>query len=476
MRLKFWWTPILGVMAIAFGGLPAQAQPDPFNTPPQRGGTFTSHVRPITSDAPAGPGAVEIPGFHSVANPGAKHADAATYMQPWPGLSLFENRYRRLQNSNGLWQMETNNSRRRYFAGLNAMFFQMQSPEQSLVGDTGAHRLLGAFPDGAAKTPDVDRDTVTIKSQFFVQNITGGTNFIGKRIFKFPFKTEGVRANWGFWDADDTGLETVAWWASDVFYEFALFEEFDPTNPPPFSPRGPVIPARLPNGAAVSLFFDGSFTLRYRQSAANAQITRMMRTIWESGPLRVRPMYGARYTLVREGMFFTGFDYSDTITLPFQTTLASETTSHLAGPEVGLLGTLGGDSFKVTIGSRFILYVNHERQRLNGNNFIDIFTRQTFGNQNLRFDQQRDSTHLSPAFEQTVHFEAKLFQYVPGLNRIRAIREAKLRGGLTYLDIGLIARPNKSVRYNAFPGAPRLQTKRSKFSLLAWDVGLSFDY
>ena len=51
-----------------------------------------------------------------------------------------------------------------------------------------------------------------------------------------------------------------------------------------------------------------------------------------------------------------------------------------------------------------------------------------------------------------------------------------MRGGLTYLDIGLMARPSKSVRFTAYPGSPTIQTKRSKFSLFAWDVGIQFDW
>lgn len=403
---------------------------------------------------PAGYAPAGLPGMRSVAEPASMapgaggppsapgtvlshppgYAGVPEGSLPWPSVSPFQSKLSTHFNDNGTWFWENRNGQRRYFAGIEAMLFRLKSPDQALFGDTATAGFLGV-------------DTaVTLGSR------RGGENF-----FNRPFKTEGIRFHWGFWDPTDTGFELVAWWASDVFKRI-------------HSPNGGFTVPAWDGIAGVDIDFSVETNFVYRQVAANAQITRMMHPIWKWGDdtLVLRPTYGARYFFLRERLSFDGI----TTTL-FESSLDNSVKSQLFGPSVGLYATLGkGNFLKVTLGSKFILFVNHERQRLRGDNFLD----ENAPVPAFRFQDSRADTHVSPAFEQTVHFETKLFQYIPLLNRVRFLNDATLRGGLTFLSIGEVQRPNGSTEFRAWPLRPNLKTNRTEYNVFAWDVGILFEY
>lgn len=482
MRLKHGLTPVLGAFAMLAAVTTAGAQsgrsdrgdsgPLPFAAP------GTAFVEPLTDvdtdDAPLfrannaygppmsaygpPPGGPVPGGYNAVPYDVPGYTGVPDGSNPWPAISPFESRFEEHTWMDGVWMRVTNNGRRKFFAGIQAMLFQLHKPQAKLFGDPSASKLQGPNPFG--------RDVI----------YTGSRAPWGERIFDEPFKTEGMRLNWGFWDPDDTGAEVVGWWASDVFEDFFMFPNFDPANPPAYNPRGVVVPTNNGTPAGTIMFFDGNFRIRYQQVAANAQFSRMLRPMWSwRDAVKLRPMWGFRYTYIHERMIFSGHDFFPP-TPPYRTDLTSKTTSNLFGPEIGLHTTIGSDAFRFILGTRFILYVNLDEQQLAGNNMIDLDSLPLAAGVNLGFSHRRHTGHVSPAFEQTVHAELKVFQFIPIINRIDVLKNGKIRGGLTFLDIGEIVRPNQQIKFNSFPLFPILQTRRSKYSLLAWDVGLQFDY
>jgi hypothetical protein len=487
MRLNHWLATVAGILAMACGMPSAVAQSDPFRAPTN---SLPSEVAPISvrSQSPMAyppgygpPGNVAPSGYSDYAPdptggadnwnsspPGPASGPGVPGMQPWPQVTPFEHRYSEHRNEGGLWMLRNNDASRKYHFGFAAALFQLAKPESTIFGDkfvASSRNLINAPPP-----PPNDRRFIPI----------GGSNYSFDSVFADTFNTAGLRVNWGYWDADDTGLELIGWWASQVTEDFDSFPLFNPNSPPPFMPRGFAVPTNNGQPGGTLLFFDGSHSLRYRMLAANGQITKMARTIWEwSDVVRIRPTYGARYTFIREGMFFHGYNYAPMVN-PYESFLSNDISTHLAGPEVGFHISAGGGFFKITAGTKFILYVNHELQHLNGENFVDSGS---LALQNpvpipprLPFNDSRSTTHVSPAFEQTVHAEMKIFEWIPWVNRMDFFKNAKLQGGLTYLDIGEISRPSETIKYNSFPYYPQLKNGRSKFSALAWDVGLQFDY
>ena len=435
------------------------------------------------------PGGGPVPAGYNVVPPGATGADpnycppgAAGYgygmppgFQPWPQVTPFEHQFTDHRNEGGLWTLQHNDAGRKYFAGVGAMLFRNKNPERGIIGDFDAGVALGQPTD--------------FGREFYPVN--GDSPLTQVPIFSNDFTTEGIRANWGYWDPDETGLEIIGWWGSEVKQTFATPAFFSVTNP--VATIGPTIPALQIDGSPLFLFYDGHFKAEYSQELWNVQIQRMARPIFRwNDMLAVRPMYGARYFGIRERQNINAFDFLQTPGFSFVDPMFihNSVKSHMAGPQVGLHIVLGGGGFfKVTSGTQFILFINHERQRLDGFNFgsesqrTGLLQNDPFFFDALNvppgarfFSDSRKSTHLSPAFEQTVHFEAKLFSLIPWVNRMEFFKHATVRGGLTFLDIGLLTRPSKSLSYVALPGKPSLRTDRSNFFTLAWDVGIQFEY
>jgi hypothetical protein len=92
------------------------------------------------------------------------------------------------------------------------------------------------------------------------------------------------------------------------------------------------------------------------------------------------------------------------------------------------------------------------------------------------FSQTINTSHLSPAFEQTIHLEARVLQFIPFVNRYEVLRNAKFRTGFTWFNVAEVARPGRAVRFRGIPLQPEVKPDRSKWSFTAWDFGLTFTY
>ena len=121
-----------------------------------------------------------------------------------------------------------------------------------------------------------------------------------------------------------------------------------------------------------------------------------------------------------------------------------------------------------------IVFANIEKLRMEGDNF-GTPAQVNLGGVNS-FTQTITTAHLSPAFEQTVHVEARVMQFVPLLNRVTVLKNAMFRGGFTFFNVAEVARPGRSVRYRGLPQTPELIVDRSKWSFVSWDLGLLFEY
>jgi hypothetical protein len=373
---------------------------------------------------------------------------------PYPQISPFEHRFSEHGIENGLWMHDVNDSPRRYYGGVTAMALRVRKPERALVGNPKFAFLLAVSQNAP---------------------VTIGQPYNGTHIFDKNFKTEGIRLHWGFVDADDTGMEFVAWWATDVTQQFKIGQDADASDPATTVQFAPGIPVENGSGGDV-LLFDRMYRIRYSQEAINLQFERGMTAIWKSSGIKIRPVWGIKYLFLRERMMWDGVGGGNLGGFPplFSGFMNTSIRSHMVGPQLGLRGEFGGDSFKIVAGSRFIIFGNIERLRLEGDNYGNPF-QVALGNINS-FSQTIRNSHLSPAYEFTIHGEAKVLQFVPLLNRYDFFKEASLRVGFTLFNVAEVARPGRSVRHNGLPMTPELITDRSKWSYTAWDFGLSFKY
>lgn len=469
MRLKQRLMPVLLTVAVIAAAPVAFAQ--------DRGTSESSHLRRIFGGgAPpviraqngmptlVGPNGL-LPGSGGMAAGHTQTHDPAVVngvpandgWHPYPGIDLFGERFRRFENENGLWQYETRNDPRQYYSSIGAMFFRLKQPPRSLFGDDGS------FIASRATGIDAGRPHVRL----------GSAQSDGDTSLNHPFKTEGIRLTWGFWDADQTGLEVTTWWASEIRESYSVNQSFDPGSLPAAQTMGVFIPANDGAGGG-GVFADGEFELGYTQTAANVQFNRIMQPLWQwNDSVFLHPMWGARYTFLHERMNMDAFDFIAGVgASPLN--LNSAVTSHMVGPSAGFHYSIGGDLLKFTFNSNFILYVNHQRERLDGFGFDDDLTGITpVGG---KFHDRQNRTHVSPAFEQTVHAEVPVFSWIPYINDLSFFKNARLKGGVTFLGIAEIARPNRIVDFRTAPLVPRLDERRDKWSFIAYDAQLMFVY
>lgn len=181
--------------------------------------------------------------------------------------------------------------------------------------------------------------------------------------------------------------------------------------------------------------------------------------------------------------------------------LVNEVTSNMAGPEFALrydIGDISERGFSLFGQTKVGVMLNQERIKLFGDNIGAIhrfdplsveadggFTPTeillpTADNPNPNaFEDSKNVTRVSPLFEQSFQAEFYIFDRIPVLDRVRALRGARLRAGFTWLWIGGIATPDQSVLWQANPSIglfPQIDVQRDDYSTSTVNLGLSWDF
>lgn|GEM_PF-6929609 len=392
----------------------------------------------------------QTPHFQSVLPNPIQQGNSPAGFQGWPQISPYDSRYVEHYNENGLWFRESRApSNAKYDWGVNAVFFRLRQPEEALFGNK-AFRLA-------------DSSTVGLLDPIVIGRANGSDH-----TFDNDFKTEGIAAHFGMEKDDGTGMQISGWWATDVTEQFKVGQDADPSDPAT-TIASPAIPVN--NGAAGDqLRFNRLFRIRYSEEAFHAKVDFMRRAWWGRGSLIVRPMWGFHYLHLREGLLFDGVDGPAL----FSAALSSNIRSHLYGPHLGFQAKIGSDNFRIVAGTRFILYVNSEKIRLTGSNFGNP----TIVNTGFSgsFSKSTSNTHISPAFEQSIKLEAKLFSFVPVLNRVDILNNTTFQLGFTFFNVAEVARPGRSIVFNGLPLIPAIRVDRSKWSFNSLEGGFVVRY
>jgi len=145
------------------------------------------------------------------------------------------------------------------------------------------------------------------------------------------------------------------------------------------------------------------------------------------------------------------------------------------GPQVGLQFRLGGENVSLSGKTTLALLMNNEDQELSGRGVGDPFTDLNYDN-TLRFSQDYNTTHLSPAIEQTLNFDMRLFHYIPVLRKMKVMEEARLRVGFTAMLIGEIARPQDQIVWVGQPFQPYLKEERTDWFAYGLNAGIHWKF
>ena len=106
-------------------------------------------------------------------------------------------------------------------------------------------------------------------------------------------------------------------------------------------------------------------------------------------------------------------------------------------------------------------------------------TNNTNGPSQNAFRDSKNSTHVSPLFEQGLNLQVPLFSRVPVLKDLWQLEDAALNLGWSYLLIGQIADPNDSIIYQSTPinGVfPLIGADRGTFTQQTLSIGMTWSY
>lgn len=356
MRIKHWLTTVFGTSLIAAGTLTAQAQ----------------------SPMEMAPG-MAYDGYGGA--PMAGYGPPPAY-SPWPEMSPYQNSFSQQTFNNGLWSQSENNLTRRYRLNVEYLTGETRTSD-SLIGNTKAQTYaqtiqsqIGTQQQGGGGGQN-NQQQGGILSPFLdseanarVAHPLFGAYDFGKA--KPKQNNHGARVEWGFDNADDSGLRlgfltnqgsfdynardnlpssrdtqrqfalflieqlhvinelnsqgnTAA--AAQLQSELTLLTAQQPTTIGIFNSPNQVLANNIDNLGGLPLddgslrtFSDGTtlggvtvpydleFQMKLRSELYGGNVEWMMSPILSMGSLRVRPSVGARYFYLKESFGFLGKD------------------------------------------------------------------------------------------------------------------------------------------------------------------------
>jgi len=349
-------------------------------------------------------------------------------------------------------------------------------------------------------------------------------------------KAAGFRGTWGWWNPDKSGMQLSGFFLapststlfigdprgfSEALYNNASFLQTDLLTHLHAIAGIPLQGNDTDNNGlpGVVMPFDIYYRLQFESQVLGGNLDWYAAPFFERTAFTVRPMFGARYLRVRETFQFDGADsglgytigvprasgnngqqgtndgYLSPVTLEALTTLnvmqsvlQSNVTSEMAGPEAGIRLDFGGEHLQVWTQSKLGLLVNRSSRNLSGFNIGDAYyplvngtidnpTTMPRGNgASTRFAHQDSTTALSPMFEQSIFAKAKLFKYMPVLNKSRILNNAELQAGYTMILVGNMYRPTDTIYWLAYPQSPQLKDDRSTYFTSNYSFGIEWNY
>ena len=483
MRLQHWFAAVLGLWVTLGGtqqtwGQTSPGQPINAAAPWVKGSEMLAAGRvepasaaithsPIPISA-SGPGYIDpqygsqyggfIPSHSAISTAVPGGATLPPNYPPWPQISPYDHQFSQHIHENGLWEHDFNSRGRQYSFGIEAMINAFRMPKHKFIGSEDASRIGTVTGLGRAV---MTRDDVWD-----------------------AFSTQpGLKLRWEYLDPDDSGLQVIGWWASEL-NEPAFFGNVGATaaNTATLEIDNPTLPLwDGGNGFSpiATASYDKQVFIGYQVEAFGASITHLMTPTYRKTGIKVHPLYGIRYLGIREKFRFTGsgsgLDGAFARVAPaFTGQLQSMVKSHLAGPEVGCRIDIGGKHLLLRSESKLGLLGNREEITVKGfglgNGLASGYVL------NGDFFSRKTTTHVSPSFEQSLMLEANLLSYMPLVRNMKYLRDAKFRFGYSILVAWEVSRPTDSINYLAPPVNPQIRTNRTDWYVGTWNIGASWDY
>ncbi|WP_437193864.1 hypothetical protein [Planctomicrobium sp. SH527] len=374
----------------------------------------------------------------------------------------------------------------------------------------------------------------------YVTNSTRLYPNFNTRVMGSPGTDAGIRGRLGYFNEDDSGVAVVGWWGGEGTSSFSRGDEFingirvnqsltsalGGQNLTPVNGNIPLYNGQNtigPNfGLGSTAKYDVYYGVKATTQAAGANVNIYQQSIYRGDAMKLRPMWGIRYQYIGETFDFRGVDSGFTYQVNGATTtggtgggtgstatastgrpvatsltrlydqytasLHNSVESHIAGPEIGFRFDLGQQrgGFKVWGETSIGISANSEEINLYGNNIGDPLYDARFGGYAVprmldpafvsEFNSSRNSTHVSPVFQQSVYADIDVVDVVPVLRKMSAFENATFRIGYTFLWVGEVARPSESINWQGFPLYPEINIDRSSWWANQFNFGFNWTF
>jgi len=409
-------------------------------------------------------------------------------------------------HQNGFWYNEQIRGGRKYYAFLGGSLNTYADPDDVVVGDPNAPgdfrtlTVTGGAGGGAGTTTGV-RQVFAPRDWSFVEDHMQGGGFQGML---------------GFFNADDSGWFATGFWAEEGAASYSESDILgDPSRPEDTlraragigvfdgSQDTVTLPPTPPDTTGVTVTgggfipYDMYYRLAWQSQAYGTGLGFYTDPLYRGDTMKLRPMLGVRYVNIRENATFEGADSGLDYTIDggnfapvagsvtgvpdvFESYLRSNTKSQLAGPELGVRLDLGSDRFLVWTQSKLGIWANHSTREIDGFGIgritgaaVPAPTTPTPNDPTLTsFHDQDTTTHVSPAFEQSVFVRAPILSYVPVVKKLKVFEQAQFQMGYTFLVVGSMYRPGNVITWRGFPQFPELNSEKTTWYLntLSWGV------
>jgi hypothetical protein len=349
--------------------------------------------------------------------------------------------------------------------------------------------------------------------------------------------TGGLRARWGFFNSDGSGMGLETWWASEGQSQFqvgqAQINGVPVTSTMVVSLGGAILFAKvgaLPleeNSGAIDVILPGlgftgttqKYDLLWRvesnMEAAGGNLYFYCEPVVRRGNMRVTPYLSGRYMFLREYFGFHGIDsgfhyevddeLGDATFRPtdfdpalqlhplLDSVLTSTVRSHLAGPEIGTRIDLGGGQrFKVWGQASLGVMAAYEQLQVQGENIGNAHFFSSFADpgpplpqfgflspsldmfaNDTRFNDKETHASVSPVLQWSIHTETNLREFPFG-KHLAFFGEPLLTTGFQITWIGSLARAADSVDWRGFPQFPSVNVEHTDYTIQQFDIGLEW--
>ena len=556
MRIQPWMKAVAGVLMLVAAQTETSGQSPvpPGPTPPPGAVMMPGPGVPMASPQP---GMVGSQTYYPQHSPPSYPQTAPQNLQPWPQVSPFyPPQVAQTQHfqDDGLWFKRILNRGRKHYGSVELMMVSFRNTGDTLIGSPYAEYPEFIGPNAELWPLGEFFDLSTIFMDFptspNVAPSPTGRLVVDDRVVGFPaldttiFNSNsngyqyriletsdlsglgselGVQLRWGFENEDGTGAQVNGWWAFEDDANFvsgdrningvpvsqALTLSLDGQNlfihgVVPYFNGEPILGSPF-FGLGTSAKYDVLIEMKHKTQAGGTNISFYSPPVYQKRGMKIRPLWGGRYTFLNEEFSFIGIDSGMNYTLDMATrrpatntttavyqqytaTLGSDVKSHIAGPEIGFRIDLGDDRSDFKMWSETIIGVsaNHESIHLGGDNigdplydarFVNILNPRMLDPANdSTFTDEKSSTHVSPIFQQSIQAQFHAFRSLPLIRKAACFENAAFRFGYTFFWIGEVARPAEAIEWQGFPLFPEIKSRRDDWWMHQLNFGIDWTF